>query len=136
MRARRRGLAVVDLLGAAMALAFVGSLVWGLGGAPGGRTLIVVTALTLAAALGWPAKRRLPNRPALAPLLLGDLTSAALLGSALTAMLLGHSYLIAPTMSLTPLLRLLAVLALASSLAWLWTATLWGAGPRRIRSLV
>jgi hypothetical protein len=45
--------------------------------------------------------------------LLGDLTSAALLGSALTAMLLGHSYLIAPTMSLTPLMRLLAALAMA-----------------------
>jgi hypothetical protein len=36
-----------------------------------------------------------------------------LLGTALTAMLLGHSYLIAPTMSLTPLMRLLATLAIA-----------------------
>jgi hypothetical protein len=47
------------------------------------------------------------------PALLGGLTSAALLGAALTAMLMGHSYLIAPAMSLTPLLRLLAALALA-----------------------
>src|SRR5438132_1583564 len=42
--------------------------------------------------------------------LLGDLTSAALLGTAVTAMLLGHSYLIAPGMSLTPLMRLLTAL--------------------------
>jgi hypothetical protein len=101
------------LLGVAMALAFVGSLVWGLEGAPGGRGLIVLTALTLAAALGW-LEVTGPDHPAPLPMLLGDLTSSALLGSALTAMLLGHSYLIAPTMSLTPLMHLLAALAIAA----------------------
>jgi hypothetical protein len=35
-------------LGAALALSFVGSMVWGLEGAPGGRTFIVLTTLTLA----------------------------------------------------------------------------------------
>ena len=35
-------------------------------------------------------------------LLVNALSSAALLGAATTAMLMGHSYLIAPTMSLTP----------------------------------
>ena len=45
-----------------------------------------------------------------------ELTSAALLGTATTAMLMGHSYLIAPGMSLSPLLRLLGGLA-ASLLA-------------------
>jgi hypothetical protein len=104
---------LLTLLGVAMGLAFVGSLVWGLEGAPGGRALIVLTTLTLAAGLGW-MEWTTPDRAALAPLLLGDLTSAALLGSALTAMLLGHSYLIAPTMSLTPLMRLLAALAIAA----------------------
>jgi hypothetical protein len=39
-----------------------------------------------------------------------SLTSAALLGAATTAMLIGHSYLIAPNMSLTPLFHLLTAL--------------------------
>ena len=103
---------VLALLGGAMVLSFIGSLVWGLEEAPGGRALIVLTTLTLAAALVWLEVAGAGAQPVV-PLLLGDLTSALLLGSALTAMLLGHSYLIAPTMSLTPLLRLLAVLAVA-----------------------
>ncbi len=115
---------LLTLLGAALALAFFGSMVWGLEGAPGGRAFIVLTTLTLAASLGWLEASAPPLHPSpiwegmkggmLVPLLLGDLTSAALLGSALTAMLLGHSYLIAPTMSLTPLMRLLAALAVAA----------------------
>ena len=55
-------------------------------------------------------------------------TLAAVLGTATTAMLMGHSYLIAPAMSLTPLLRLVASLfvsllarALAGGLAF-WTS--------------
>jgi hypothetical protein len=103
---------LLTLLGAVLALSFFGSMVWGLEGAPGGRAFIVLTTLTLMASLSW-LEASASDRPSLAPLLLGDLTSAALLGSALTAMLLGHSYLIAPTMSLTPLMRLLAALAVA-----------------------
>lgn len=98
-------------LGAALLLAFVGSMVWGLEGAPGGRAFIVLTTLALAGSLAW-LEATTTDRP-LVPLLLGDAASSVLLGSALTAMLLGHSYLIAPTMSLTPLIRLLVVLALA-----------------------
>jgi hypothetical protein len=105
---------LLTILGVAMALAFVGSLVWGLEKAPGGLTLIVLTTITLVAALGWIEAISDHDRQ-LAPILLGDLTSALVLGSSLTAMLLGHSYLIAPTMSLKPLMRLLAVLALALS---------------------
>ncbi len=37
-------------LGTALALSFVGSMVWGLEGAPGGRTFIVLTTLVLACA--------------------------------------------------------------------------------------
>ena len=57
-------------------------------------------------------------------------TAAALLGSAMSAMLIGHSYLLAPAMSLTPLYTMLGALA-ASTVAricvaglglWLWTA--------------
>ena len=59
-----------------------------------------------------------------------DLTSAAVLGTAMTAMLIGHSYLIAPGMSLVPLFRLLAAVAGALLLRavvegyelWNWTA--------------
>jgi hypothetical protein len=45
---------------------------------------------------------------------LGEWSSAAFLGIATTAMLLGHWYLIAPTMSIAPLLRLLAALCAAN----------------------
>jgi hypothetical protein len=112
-------------LGAAMVLAFVGSMVWGLEGAPGGRTFIVLTTLALAGSLAWlslcgvragsvsDGAASVAYASGSYAALLGDATSAVLLGSALTAMLLGHSYLIAPTMSLTPLLRLLAALAVA-----------------------
>jgi hypothetical protein len=106
-------------LSAALALALVGSLVWGLEGAPGGRAFIGLTTLALAGSLAWLEAMSWPHIGAtdsslcLRFGLLGDATSAALLGSAVTAMLLGHSYLIAPTMSLDPLLRLLAVLAAA-----------------------
>ena len=50
---------------------------------------------------------------------LDDLTAAAMLGSAMTAMLIGHSYLIAPAMSLTPLYRLLGALAVSTVAAHL-----------------
>ena len=106
---------LLTLLGAAMALSFVASLVWGLEGAPGGRTFIGLTTLILASALVQ-LEATTPDHLPLAGVLLGDLTSSVLLGSALTAMLLGHSYLIAPTMSMTPLMRLLAVLAIAIGL--------------------
>jgi hypothetical protein len=104
---------LLSFLGVAMILAFFGSLVWGLEGAPGGRIFIVLTTLGLAGGLTY-LDLSPEDHPPLFPLLLGDLTSAALLGSALTAMLLGHSYLISPSMSLTPLIRLLAALALAT----------------------
>jgi hypothetical protein len=105
---------LLTLLIAATILAFVGSMVWGLEQAPGGRAFVVLTTLALAAALGR-REAATVDATALPWVLLGDATSAMLLGAALTAMLLGHSYLIAPTMSLTPLMRLLALLALATA---------------------
>jgi hypothetical protein len=118
---------LLGLLGGANVLAFVGSAVWSLEGAPGGRALTALTALTLAAALGVNA--------AAPPGFSGerfaaDLTSAAVLGTAMTAMLIGHSYLIAPGMSPTPLFRLLAAFGVAVPLRmgieayelWNWTA--------------
>ena len=98
---------------AGLALAFLGSLLWAVEGAPGGLALVVLTAAVLATALGlYDRAHPAGGPPALR--LAGDLTSAALLGSALTAMLLGHFYLIAPALSTRPLLRLLAAVALAA----------------------
>jgi hypothetical protein len=115
-------------LGLGMVLCFAGSLVWHLDEAPGGQVLIwlsvpVLVGCVIAGGLQEPEQNegwRIAD----------DLASAALLGSATTAMLMGHSYLIAPAMSLRPLYRLLG--ALGGSLAvravlacvglWLWTS--------------
>jgi hypothetical protein len=127
------GTGLVPVLACGIVLALAGWFCWSLEGAPLGRVLIVATAATLAAALilveltdelagslGWR--------------LSADAASAALLGSAVTAMLLGHMYLIAPGMTLAPLLRVLTVLlaaiivrpVLAGLALWLSSST---AGP-------
>jgi hypothetical protein len=78
-------------------MTLLGSLSWTLEPAPGGRTLIVTTTAALITALALISP---------VPALMADhLTSAALLGTALTAMLVGHSYLISPGMALAPLMR-------------------------------
>lgn len=113
----------------ALLLAFSGSVVWSLEGAPGGRIIVTLTGMALAVCLGLAEWGR-EGAGDLARRLAQDAASAALLGSALTAMLLGHFYLIAPGMSLTPLLRMLAGLAVAVLLRlavaaaglWSWTA--------------
>jgi hypothetical protein len=113
------------LIGAVVA-ALLGSLAWSLEGAPGGRVLIVLTMSLLALGLTltelWQRQQAQdPTRESagLGWLLTGDLMAAAVLGSATTAMLMGHSYLIAPAMSLTPLLRLMAALFIATLLRML-----------------
>jgi hypothetical protein len=114
-------------VGATLVLAFLGSIAWSLEGAPAGRALIVGTVLSSVAALCLASQSCAPGE-GLGWLLAGDLSSAALLGTATSAMLMGHSYLIAPSMSLTPLLRLLgaffAALGLRSLIAglslWSW----------------
>src|SRR5262245_25159313 len=97
---------VLTLLGVGMFLVFARSFSWSLEGAPGGQSLVVLTTLTLAGALAVHEIESAEKAP-LAARLLGDACASALLGSALTAMLLGHFYLIAPGMSMTPLFRLL-----------------------------
>jgi hypothetical protein len=116
-------------LASSVVLAFAGSMVWALEGAPCGRTLIALTGLALTINLGLAEWNR-DDAGEFSRRLAGDTASAALLGTAMTAMLLGHFYLIAPGMSLTPLLRLLAALAAAVVLRmavaglglWSWTA--------------
>src|SRR5262245_34716320 len=113
---------VLLAVGAGATLAFLGSVAWSLEGAPAGRALLALTAVCLGAGLvllestSAPAGGEESAAVALPLLLVGDATAAALLGAALSAMLLGHLYLISPTMSLAPLFRLLGALAVALGL--------------------
>jgi hypothetical protein len=107
----------------AVGLSALGSMAWSVEGVPGGRALIALAAAAFAASL-W----RDTTTPGWA--VANDVTGSLLLGVSLTAMLLGHSYLIAPQMTLAPLRRTLIALALAlagravfAGLAlWTWTA--------------
>jgi hypothetical protein len=118
------------LLGAAGLFALAGSWVWALEGAPGGRALAVLTTLALAGSLAWLEAAAAPPGAGFVGPALASVTSAALLGSALTAMLMGHSYLIAPSMSLRPLLLLIGAVAVSAAARmaaagfglWRWTA--------------
>jgi hypothetical protein len=112
-------------------LSLVSSVIWWLQDAPGGRVLVGLTAAVLIIALG--AYNDVPKTPPSEHQvqMAGNLTSALLLGAAVSAMLMGHSYLIAPAMSLTPLMRLLALLAIGLAFRaaveggrlWWWTRT-------------
>jgi hypothetical protein len=111
------------LLVAGMVCCAGASLVWHLDAAPGGKFFNWAAPPLLAGCLlagdgatsGWQVA--------------DDLASAALLGSAVTAMLMGHTYLIAPALTLAPLYRLLAALGAALAVRvvlacvglWLWT---------------
>jgi hypothetical protein len=90
-------------------LAYVASIGWGLGlrriGAPATLGVLVLTV----ALLLWPSQLATLRGLMLA----GRLTSAFLLGSTLSAMLLGHHYLIASGMSISPLQRFVGCMALA-----------------------
>src|SRR5689334_4350428 len=83
-------------LAGTLVLAFLGSASWSVEGHPGGRTLIALTLLALAGSL-WLREQQgaQPLAPALEAqsglwLAADDATSAAVLGVATTAMLLGH----------------------------------------------
>jgi hypothetical protein len=125
----RAGFCLAVLLAASLLAAFAGSVIWSLRNAPGGRLLGAISAVFFTGTLGAAEWASAPDGP-LAWLLLIDAASAAVLGAATTAMLMGHSYLIAPAMSIVPLMRLLAVLftallfrmLLAGVGLWFWTA--------------
>jgi hypothetical protein len=113
---------------AGVALGFCGWVVWSLDAAPAGAWLIGLTAGALTAASGALALASEPGGGSVGPLA-EDFLSAAVLGTSTTAMLIGHSYLTAPAMSLAPLMRLLAALLVALALraageavaVWSWT---------------
>src|SRR5262245_55895308 len=70
---------LLALLGGAAVLAFAGSVVWWLEGAPGGHVLIGATAAALVAGLLW-CETVTPHPEPTAAAWVGGLTSAALLG--------------------------------------------------------
>jgi hypothetical protein len=96
----------------ALTLCFAGSVVWHLNAAPGGTAINLLAAMALLGCLIVADLSMDVSGFETTPLL-DDVVSAAVLGTATSAMLMGHSYLIAPAMTMTPLLRLLAAFALA-----------------------
>ena len=130
-------------------LAYVGSIVWTLDRRPAGAVcvwLILTAAVTslLLSRGGWGLLVTAPG----AFSFLSNLATAAVLGGAVTGMLLGHWYLTAPTMSIDPLKQLslyfgaavvlrllvstagwfLAGQALHDGTHWTWFAMRWLAG--------
>lgn len=96
---------VIGLVG----LAYLDAVAWGLG-LP--RLAVPLTAaIALAAGGVLAAASRTPASEAWALGTLGRLASGFLLGSTLTAMLLGHYYLTAPAMSIAPLRRFVRAMA-------------------------
>jgi hypothetical protein len=113
-----------------------------------------IVALTLLAAMLYATLLALPGKVVGSPgslmPALEELSASAFLGFATTAMLMGHWYLIASTMSIDPLIRLIRGLAIANAvrigvaaiapvgvmlsgaqfdgLAWMWLSARWLAG--------
>lgn len=100
----------------AAVLAYFGSIGWGLGLIRIGIPAIagVVVAITVLLIEGLLHQHASPVRSwNSAELFAGGVSSAALLGSTLTAMMLGHYYLTAPAMSISPLRRFVGGMAVA-----------------------
>ncbi|MEI7684054.1 MAG: hypothetical protein WCL32_03440 [Planctomycetota bacterium] len=104
------GALVLALFAASIVVCLVGSIVWHTDEAPFGRLLFFAGTGLIAGTLGM---LRLGQDDSPTWLFVDDLASALMLGSAISAMLMGHSYLIAPAMSLSPLNRMLGLLAAA-----------------------
>ena len=123
------------VLGIAMVACVTGSILWHLHEAPWGKSAIAAGFIVLTALLALAVPILEPG--AGANEWLDVFTSGLVLGSATTAMLMGHSYLIAPAMSMSPLFRLLGLLAfslmlrlgLAAFGLWQWSAQAPSADP-------
>jgi len=94
----------VWILIAGAALAYMATIGWGLG-LP--RVAVPVTCLIAVGTAGWLALASHSDSPVIWAFNTASRTASGfLLGATLTAMLLGHHYLTAPTMSIEPLKRL------------------------------
>lgn len=86
----------------AAVVSYAGTVFWALGRRLPGNACIHVLNVLCMLALGlhsW----RVPNHSGIFLQLVSDFSSAAVVGSVLTGMLLGHWYLTTPTMSITPI---------------------------------
>ena len=115
---------------AAAVVSYVGAVVWMYEQRVWGQVMIVAVLLLdlfAAVAVSQAASVDTPPTPAW-PLVAGDvLTSGILLGSTMTAMLLGHWYLNTPSMKLAPLKRLILIMAAAACARATFSGTgLWG----------
>ena len=109
-RAGGPGWALWALVAAAV-IAYIAAVAWGLGLPRVGIGAAVLVALVTAAWLG--AASLSVSAPLWVFNAASRLTSGVLLGSTLTAMLLGHHYLTAPAMSIEPLKRIVNLLGWA-----------------------
>ena len=108
-------------------IAFIGSVLWTLERRKGGGICAFLIWGLSNLALDWAFRGRLdPNWLGL----LSAGSSASVLGGAVTSMLLGHWYLTAPTMSISPLTRLTTILGISlvvrlviSAIGWSYSAT-------------
>ncbi len=89
------------IVAGAAVLAYFGTVTWGLGLPRLGVPIAASIALVTGGGLVWSAGGSTWESQALNAA--GTLASASLMGSTLTAMLLGHYYLTAPAMSIAPL---------------------------------
>jgi hypothetical protein len=92
----------------AAALAFGGSVVWTLGRSGAGRWVNLLLLASLAGALAWMSAGQTGAAGTILELATRA-ASALLLGAMTAAMLLGHSYLVWPAMSVDPLKRLVSL---------------------------
>jgi hypothetical protein len=104
------GLALWALIGGAF-LAYLASVAWGLGLPNYG---VGTSALAALLAAVWLAVASFTGTPGLSAINAASrAASGFLMGSTLTAMLLGHQYLTAPSMTIDPLKRVLVMMAAA-----------------------
>lgn len=120
---------------AAATLSYFASAAWGLGLPRVGLPLTAIIAALATAITIWAACAKLgPDRAGFAFFNAGSrLASAGLMGSTLTAMLLGHHYLTAPAMSIEPLRRFVIAMALSLTVRTVLAAIalgLWMNAPR------
>ncbi|HVW02542.1 MAG TPA: hypothetical protein VHB77_19455, partial [Planctomycetaceae bacterium] len=121
--------AQIGLSVAVAVAAFFGSVMWTLERRAAGVVVMWGIFIASTALLLVITRRMTPAESNFAWVAASEFCSSALLGGALTAMLLGHSYLTTPTMSITPLSRLnlqfgaavlarLILSAISLSVAW------------------
>jgi hypothetical protein len=111
------GPGAVATLAVGAALAYLATVAWGLGLPRAGQLLLVgVVVLLFALQVIWADEAVLAPPRLLRSFRIVEsftrIVSALLLGTALAALLLGHHYLTAPSMSIVPLMRLIGTMGL------------------------